>query len=304
MSSGTNTWTPPTSSSTRPWQSIAGWPAKNPTTVSCNTCWPARLTHSGDLAARAGRGDEARKAYREAVDLRIALVQRHPDVLEYRAALVTTADNFGVFCSDRGEVADAQTYYQHALAQAERLAADYPKQPEYQSSYATVLVNAAMLSGSRNLRGPGRAVFDARLPNPDQTLAGRTKRPRSVRRNWPPWVWHWPSSKPMPTTARRRKNISTPPSTFCVLSGRLIRIAPCSASGSARASSNWGISSNPIRRNDEAVTAYREAQQLQRRLVADHPTVLNHRRNLAATCINLGNLQNRNGQVDPGRSNF
>ncbi len=49
-------------------------------------------------------------------------------------------------------------------------------------------------------------------------------------------------------------------------------------------------------RSDEAVTAYREAQQLQRRLVADHSTVLHHRRNLAATCINLGNLQNRNGQ--------
>ena len=80
----------------------------------------------------------ARKDYQEAVEIRGVLVERHPDVLEYLAALAMTAENLGVFCCDRGEFEAAQTYYQRALIQSERLAADYPKVADYQSSFATV----------------------------------------------------------------------------------------------------------------------------------------------------------------------
>jgi eukaryotic-like serine/threonine-protein kinase len=261
------------------------------------------LTHAGDLAARAARGDDARKAYREAVDLRIALVQRHPDVLEYRAALVTTADNFGVFCSDRGEVADAQTYYQHALAQADRLAADYPNHPEYQASYATVLVNAAMLSASRN-----------RAPLAEQFLT----RAYQIRTN----LLH-----DAPNDPERQEELAAVGLALAVIEtdthhGPQAEKHLRAATGVLR--SLW--SAHPDRplfgerlgaclkqsgdlfksegHNDEAVTAYREAQQLQRRLVADHSTVLDHRRSLGATCINLGNLQNRIGQSALAASTF
>jgi tetratricopeptide (TPR) repeat protein len=49
-------------------------------------------------------------------------------------------------------------------------------------------------------------------------------------------------------------------------------------------------------RNDQAIAAYQDAQQLLRKLVAAHPAVLQHRVELAGTCINLGNLRNRLNQ--------
>jgi len=48
--------------------------------------------------------------------------------------------------------------------------------------------------------------------------------------------------------------------------------------------------------DDDAVANYHEAQQLQRQLLAAHPTVRKHRLDLAATCVNLGNLCGRRAQ--------
>jgi tetratricopeptide (TPR) repeat protein len=57
-------------------------------------------------------------------------------------------------------------------------------------------------------------------------------------------------------------------------------------------------------RHDEAVAAYHEAQRLQQQLVTAHPTVLKHRIDLASTCVNLGNLCGRRGQATAASSAF
>jgi tetratricopeptide (TPR) repeat protein len=56
--------------------------------------------------------------------------------------------------------------------------------------------------------------------------------------------------------------------------------------------------------NDQAITTYQEAIQLQRKLVDAHPAVLQHRLDLASVCINLGNLRNRLAQSALARTTF
>ena len=77
--------------------------------------------HVGPDADAVGRSGVARRSVRRGAktiakrSIRGVLVEQHPDVLEYREALAMTADNLGVFCSERGELDAAQTYYERAL---------------------------------------------------------------------------------------------------------------------------------------------------------------------------------------------
>jgi eukaryotic-like serine/threonine-protein kinase len=253
------------------------------------------LTHVGELAARSARGDDAEKAYREAVDLRVALVQKHPDVLEYRAALETTADNFGVFCSDRGEYDLAQKYYEHALQQAERLAGDYPQQPDYQSSLATALVNAAMLCEIRGRLALAEQwltrAFQIRAtlqhaapndPNVEEQLASASMALGTVETD----TKHGKQAeKHLQSAITVFRRLSTAHQDRPFFADRL---AACLKLLADLLKSE--------QRNDQAIAAYQDAQQLLRKLVAAHPAVLQHRVELAGTCINLGNLRNRLNQ--------
>jgi serine/threonine protein kinase/tetratricopeptide (TPR) repeat protein len=261
------------------------------------------LAQLGDLEAREGRDDEARRTYREAVEIRGTLVERHPDVLEYRAALAVTADNLGVFCFDRGELDAAQTYYQQALIQAERLATDYPKMADYQGTWATSLANAAMLALTRGRQSLAeqwlkqaleiRKQFQHDFPKALDALEGfasaslglailetDTKRLQQGEQHLGPAI-----------DAFRQLAAAHPDRPFYTerlgvglkLRGDLLKAA---------------------QRNDDAVAAYHEAQQLQRHLVSAHPAVIKHRMDLAMTCINLGNLCGRQGQAAAAASAF
>jgi len=253
------------------------------------------LTQAGDTAGRAGRNGDAEKAYREAVDRRIALVQKHPDVLEYRHDLATTADNFAVFCYDRGEFDLAQTYFGHALLQSERLATDYPNQPDYQSSLALALVNAAVLREAKN-----------QLPLAERWLA----RAFQIRTK----LQHEAPNDPereeqlasvclslgiVETDTRHGKEAEEHLRSAITVFQRLSKSYPDRPFFSERLGASLKQLADLLKseqHNDQAITIYQEAIQLQRKLMAAHPGVLQHRLDLASVCINLGNLRNRLAQ--------
>jgi eukaryotic-like serine/threonine-protein kinase len=260
------------------------------------------LTLSGDLAARDQRAADAQKAYREAVDLRSALIERHPDVLEYRAALATTADNLGVLCCDRGEYDASQTYFTRALGQAERLATDYPKLADYQSQFATILTNAAVLCTEQK-----------RLPLAQKWLEQALSIRQKLERESPSGG----SREKMGTTLLALAVAETDAKRL-KLAEQHVRAAldvfrQLSTTQPDRPSYTefLGVSSKQLGdvlkadgRDDPAVAAYHEAQDVHRRLVATHPNVLKHRLDLAGACVNLGNLCNRRGQAAPGSDAF
>ena len=253
------------------------------------------LVQFANLAAREGLDDDARKAFREAVDLRTALVQRHPDVLEYRAALAMTADHFGVFSYDRGDFDAARTCYRQALTQAERLATDYPKIAEYQASLATTLANSANLAVDQNhvqladqwlrqaieirkqLLHDSPNDLDARegLASARLELATvdlQTKRYRPGEEHVRPAI------------ATYRELVAAHPD------------RPFYAERLGIGLKVLGDLLKGAERDDQAASAYHEAQQVQRQLVAAYSNVTKHRVDLAMTCINLGNLCGRRGQ--------
>ena len=57
-------------------------------------------------------------------------------------------------------------------------------------------------------------------------------------------------------------------------------------------------------RNDEAEAAYQKALEFDRHLVAEHPSVPQHRIDLASTCVNLGNLRDHRSQSASAISAF
>jgi eukaryotic-like serine/threonine-protein kinase len=261
------------------------------------------LTQAGDAAARAGRSEDAQKAYREAVDMRIALVQDHPDVLEYRASLATTADNFAVFCYDRGEFDLSQKYFEHALAQSERLVSDYPNQPDYQSSLALALVNAAVLREAKNQfplaeRWLARAFqIRTKLLHEAPNDADRQEQLASVCL----------SLGIVETDTRHGEQAGKHLRSSIVVFQRLVKSYPDRPFFSERLGASLKQLADLFKteqRNDQAITTYQEALELQRKLVAARPAVLQHHLDLASVCINLGNLRNRLAQAALARTAF
>jgi serine/threonine protein kinase len=261
------------------------------------------LTLSGDLAAHDGDGERARQAYREAVELRVALVERHPDVLEYRAALATTADNLAVFCSDRGEYDAAQKYYERALVQAVRLATDYPKIADYQSELAAILVNAAMLCVEQNRLALAQQWLT-------QALAIREKLLRDAP-NDPDRREKLASASLalgiVETDTRQFKKGEPHLRSALAVFQQLAAAHPERPFYTERLGACFKQLADLLKadqRDDQAVAAYHDAQEQHRRLVAAHPSVLKHRLDLASACINLGNLCNRRGQPEPANAAF
>ncbi len=223
-------------------------------------------------------------------------------MLEYRAALATTADNLGVLCCDRGEYDASQTYFTRALVQAERLATDYPKLADYQSQFATILTNAAVLCTEQK-----------RLPLAQKWLEQALSIRQKLERESPS-----DGSREKMGTTLLALAVAETDAKRLKLAEQHVRAAldvfrQLSTAQPDRPSYTefLGVSSKQLGdvlkadgRDDPAVAAYHEAQEVQRRLVAAHPQVLKHRLDLAGACVNLGNLCNRRGQAAAGSDAF
>ena len=247
--------------------------------------------------------DDAKTAYREAVDLRIALVQKHPDVLEYRANLATTADNFAVFCFDRGEFELAQTYFEHALAQSERLAADYPQQPDYQSSLALALANSAALCEAKNQLPLAQRWLTRAFQIRTQLLRDAPNDPDREEQLASVCL----SLGIVETDTRHGKEAETHLRSAIAVFQRLSTTHPDRPFFGERLGACLKQLADLLKsqqHNDQAIATYQEAIQLQRKLVDAHPAVLQHRLDLASVCINLGNLRNRLAQPALARTTF
>jgi hypothetical protein len=92
--------------------------------------WPGRNVPNA-RHAEAERHDQA------ALKFRRALVERHPDIPEYRGHLVRSHKNLGHFVRQIGRAPDAEIAYRTAIDIGERLVREHPDVAEYRNDLAS-----------------------------------------------------------------------------------------------------------------------------------------------------------------------
>jgi eukaryotic-like serine/threonine-protein kinase len=99
----------------------------------------------GDILRKLGRGDEAERAYRQAIAILGALAAEHPGEPAHRFYLASTEKGLGVALAARGQFSEAERLYRKAVGAEEPIATGQPRVVEYQVNLAETYKSLADL---------------------------------------------------------------------------------------------------------------------------------------------------------------
>ena len=270
---------------------LGGLMASHPSDLDCRRELAKSHSSLGHSLFKVGNRADAESEHRHGIDLRREILERYSGDPEDRLASAEAQGGLGTLFNLTGRLGEAQKILGHAREVLERLVADFPNEPRYQSLFGGILNDSGVVALDQKEFTAARALFQQADAHQRAALKvdKQNARYRSFLRNHQEML-------AITLVAFGQRDEAEKVLRECISIGKSLvsdfPLVPHYRDDLAGTYGNLGMLLNGMGpdRRDEAARVFDQAVKLFECLAAEYPSVPIYRFNLANTRNNLGFL--------------